>query len=56
LPGARLSPAECEQLYKKREIYQRSLRHWEEMLTPINMMMEATTRSVQFWLHSWFGK
>ncbi|MBF0340957.1 MAG: hypothetical protein HQL95_08365 [Magnetococcales bacterium] len=56
LPGAGLSAQEQGLLSKKREIYQRSLRLWEDALAPVHMFMDATTRGVQFWLRSWFGK
>lgn len=56
LPGATLSSSEFELLVEKVEIYHRSLRQIEYMFTPINLLMDATNRSMQFWLRSWFGK
>ncbi|MBF0191055.1 MAG: hypothetical protein HQL99_07880 [Magnetococcales bacterium] len=56
LPGTSLSGPEQEMLIKKRERFHKSLRQWEEVLAPVNLVLEASTRSVQFWLHSWFGK
>ncbi|MBF0271594.1 MAG: hypothetical protein HQL98_06005 [Magnetococcales bacterium] len=56
LPGTSLSEPEQAMLTKKRERFHKSLRQWEEVLAPVNLVLEASTRSVQFWLHSWFGK
>ncbi|MBF0127062.1 MAG: hypothetical protein HQM02_07610 [Magnetococcales bacterium] len=56
LPGATLTLSERELLLKKRELYAKSLRLWEDALAPINLLMDATTRGVQFWVRSWFGK
>lgn len=55
-PGTSLTPSGRELLLRKRERLRRSLRHWEQAFTPVTMLMDATTRGVQFWLHYWFGK
>ncbi|MEO5362331.1 MAG: hypothetical protein H7838_01715 [Magnetococcus sp. DMHC-8] len=55
LPGGTLPAAAQPLLVQKRDLYQRSLSQWEDALAPVNMLMDATLRGLQFWARSWFG-
>ncbi len=53
-PGTTLSPTERDFLVQKRERYQRLLRQREDVFAPVNMLIDVTGRSMQFWLRFWF--
>ncbi|NGZ04907.1 MAG: hypothetical protein G8237_00965 [Magnetococcales bacterium] len=55
-PGTELLPSEETWLLQKRDTYEHSLRQWDDLLTPVHLVLDATTRGVQFWLRSWLGK
>lgn len=54
-PGNALSPALLDRIAEKREGYLQSQRQWEEAFAPIQFLMDATSRGMQFWIKSWFG-
>jgi hypothetical protein len=54
-PGSTLSPQQNEKLVRKYDEYQTAKQRWEEAFAPIHMLMDATTRGMQFWIKSWFG-
>lgn len=54
-PGDTLSPALLDRIAKKREAYLQSQRQWEEAFAPVQFLMDATSRGMQFWIKSWFG-
>ncbi|GAB0056945.1 hypothetical protein SIID45300_01261 [Candidatus Magnetaquicoccaceae bacterium FCR-1] len=56
LPGLGVSMVGRALLVEQRERYLHSLRHWELMLTPVNLALDATIRGMRFWMNLWFGK
>ncbi|MEO5346428.1 MAG: hypothetical protein H7834_08630 [Magnetococcus sp. YQC-9] len=56
LPGLGVSVVGRALLAEQREHYLHSLRHWELMLTPVNLALDATLRGVRFWINFWFSR
>lgn len=56
LPATQISAPELEMLLTKREIYVDSLRQWETAWEPINLLIAATQRGMEFWWRAWFGR
>ncbi|MEO5352550.1 MAG: hypothetical protein H7835_04985 [Magnetococcus sp. XQGC-1] len=54
-PGSTLSVQQLEKLVRKHDEYLASRQRWEEAFAPVHMLMDATTRGMQFWIKSWFG-
>ncbi|MBF0417829.1 MAG: hypothetical protein HQL86_06235 [Magnetococcales bacterium] len=56
LPGLGVPVVGRALLTEQRERYLHSLRHWELMLTPVNLAWDATLRGMRFWTNLWFGR
>ncbi|MEO5341334.1 MAG: hypothetical protein H7837_12605 [Magnetococcus sp. MYC-9] len=55
LPGRSLTPQQRAWLVNRREGHLKTMRQWEDTFAPVNLVLDATVRGMQFWVKSWFG-
>ncbi|MBF0185056.1 MAG: hypothetical protein HQM06_11800 [Magnetococcales bacterium] len=54
-PGRALNEEQLHMAERVREKFVKSLRLWEDVFAPVQLVFDATSRGMQFWVKTWFG-